>query len=123
MPIGTIYSATVNSILPGLSFPPPTDVYSATIFDSTADDLTGDGSTVRARWNRFTTAGAAALPAARAGMAILVCNSDPSNLLNVSPASTEQMNGIVDASFAITSNTEATFRCFANGAWFAALSN
>lgn len=106
------------------------DIVSA-IFDlsSTANALAAAGTSSQANstaldartYQRVTTVAANSgvrLPAAKAGMRIVVFNAQGTNALLVYPSSGEAINSLsADASFSVAVNRGAEFVCCVDGTW------
>lgn len=76
--------------------------------------------------NRVTTVATAAdsvlLPAALAGMYLVVTNAAAANSMNVFPAVGDNVNALADdAAFAVAANKTALFFCAVDGTWNAVL--
>lgn len=77
--------------------------------------------------NRVTTVATAAdsvrLPAARAGMRIVVINAAAANAMNVFPATGETINALsANTALSVVANKGAIFVCGVNGNWTAIVS-
>jgi hypothetical protein len=108
----------------------PSDISGALAdFTSATNAITayaGGGQTnavaLTSTFNRVTTVGTAAdsvkLPAAKAGMSIVVFNKAASNSLNVFPASGDSINALsADAAYALAVTKGAMFVCCLDGKW------
>lgn len=109
-------------------------VPAANTLDSTANTLTahaggGQGSAlpVTAEINQVTTVASAGdsvvLPAAAAGIQIMVANAAAVNSMNVFPASGDQINALgANTAFALAAGKTAQFYCVKAGQWHSILS-